>query len=352
MIGVIMDNSNLSVMLLVVVVGVVMVNTFVVDGGGGGGVLPLFVRFDDDADAYSIDVPSDATVGDLHEIIKGVRHFDDAQSRLEMSVSGTLLGVMADPLADSGVCAECVVSARIIALTDTQLMQKFLMRTNAREVNEEVNRYWDTDCCRWSGEVIRVTCDNESGRVIRLQISSPGFIGSFAYRSLPSSLQELYISRHADDEQSLRFHDLSHLHHLELLTLFRIPIDPQSQLHELPRSLETIKVEGSKSPHGRMHWDFTRLTTFLPNLVTLWVLNSHFDGILDFGDSVPQSLHYINLQACDFQARGANLSALMRSDCNVNYLDFSYMRTPGFREDIQPLIQQLARCGRQIALMS
>ena len=97
-----------------------------------------------------------------------------------------------------------------------------------------------------------------------------------------------------------------------------------------------------------MHWDFTRLAEFLPNLVELDLADSHFDGVLDFGDSVSQSLRYIRLHMCHFQARGANFTALVRSDCNVKELDLIGMKTPGFREDIQPMVDQLS--GRRIDL--
>ena len=248
-------------------------------------------------------------------------------------------------LADCGVSNESVLNVLIVP-SDTQLMQRFLMRTNAKEITESVREYWDVDCCKWNEkEVFEVECDEESGRVVNVSVFC-AIEGVLDFCSLPASLDELHVI--SFEVEPVDFQDLSHLSKLTYLHFNSIPIHPASQFHHLPPSLKRIEIQCIMDSTGtQIRWDFTQLNRCLPNLVYLELVRSNFAGALNFGDRVPRSLKSIALSGV-FDVRGADWSALMRDDCNVEEFLLGEMETLGFEEDIKPFVERLKEVKPQM----
>ena len=305
--------------------------------------LSLFVRFDDDGDGtiHPIDdLPADATVGDLIAAIKRMREVDERMWRMEVRYQDTDLMSghgMKITLADCGLSMESVVNV-LMEPTDTLLMQRFLRGTNAKEKVESVRDYWDDDCCKWNeGPLFHVGCDKESGKVVRV-IMSMFISGKFDVKSLPNSVQDLYIGNRGFHFEPIHLQDLSHLSRLKTFFSVDIPIDPASQMRQLPPSLEIMFISDSPTP---MRWDFTQLNRYLPNLIELDLIRTNFVGALDFGDRVPQSLERIQLSQSKFDGEGADLNALMADECNLKYFHMDSMKTSGFKQAIGPLLKRL-----------
>ena len=319
------------------------------DGAVG---LLLFVRFDDDGDGaiHSIDdLSADATVGDLIAAIKRMKVVNERMWRVEVRYQDTDLMSehgMHKTLADCGLSMESVVNVLIVP-SDTQLMQRFLMNTNAKEKVHSVEEYWDTNCCKWKdGQFFQVECDEQSGRVVWV-IMMKFISGKLDVKWLPNSVRKLILGDHGVYFEPIHFQDLSHLSQLNGLMLSHIPIDPASQFHHLPQSLQMIDILDSPTP---MHWDFTQLNRYLPNLIDLRLVYVNFVGALNFGDGVPPSLKSIYLSQNSFDAEGADLSALMADGCNLEHFCVQEMKTPGFRQAIGQWLGRLKKVKPQLII--
>ena len=322
------------------------------DGAAVG--LSLFVRFEDDGNGaiHSIDdLSADATVGDLIAAIKRMEEVDERMWRMEVKYQDTDL--MSEhgkykTLADCGLSMESVVNV-LMEPTDTLLMQRFLRGTNAKEKVESVRDYWDDDCCKWNkGNFFGVMCDKESGRVVHVWMDTYISRGKFDVKSLPDSVRDLRLGDDFGEFEPIHLQDLSHLSRLKRMFLVGIPIDPASQMHHLPPSLEIIIIRRSPTP---MRWNFTQLNRSLPNLIDLKLACSDFVGVLNFGDRVPQSLKSIYVSNTSFEGEGADLSALAADECNLQYFHANYMRTPGFKHVIGPFLKRLKAIKPQMVIM-
>ena len=115
----------------------------------GAGTFPIFIRLGEET--YSIEVPSDGTIGDIY--LTASTQLEGAQFSLHYG--GQTLYDYTVPIADTGICAECVVEA-ILFTNDLQILDKMFKNDRC----QEAWRHYTKERFGSYQEIERIACES------------------------------------------------------------------------------------------------------------------------------------------------------------------------------------------------